>query len=82
MFKNCSSLKKLDISNFNTNNTNNMDGMFFECSSLNDLKIPDLNNMVTMREMFYHCSEILIMKIKKNKNIKDEAFINGNYYID
>ena len=49
--------------------------MFFGCSSLNDLKIPDLNNMVTMREMFYHCSEILIMKIKTQyKNIKEEAF--------
>ena len=30
MFYNCSSLTSLNLSNFNTNNVNNMRGMFFE----------------------------------------------------
>ena len=32
MFYNCSSLKKLNLSNFNTNNVTNMIGMFDGCS--------------------------------------------------
>ena len=30
----CSSLEKLNLSNFNTNNIEDMSGMFKECSSL------------------------------------------------
>ena len=32
MFNGCSSLKELNLSNFNTNNVTNMRGMFFGCS--------------------------------------------------
>ena len=32
MFYGCSSLKKLNLSNFNTNNVTDMDYMFSECS--------------------------------------------------
>ena len=32
MFSRCSSLKELNISNFNTNNLTNMRGMFYGCS--------------------------------------------------
>ena len=34
MFSGCSSLKELNLSNFNTNNVTKMDGMFYNCSSL------------------------------------------------
>ena len=39
MFWGCSSLKELNISNFNTNNVTNMYGMFQECSSLKELNL-------------------------------------------
>ena len=32
MFSGCSSLKELNLSNFNTNNVTNMFGMFYDCS--------------------------------------------------
>ena len=32
MFSGCSSLKELNLNNFNTNNVTNMYGMFFGCS--------------------------------------------------
>ena len=32
MFFDCSSLKELNLSNFNTNNVTNMAGMFYGCS--------------------------------------------------
>ena len=34
MFKECSSLKSIDLSSFNTTNVNNMSFMFMNCSSL------------------------------------------------
>ena len=37
MFYWCSSLKELNLNNFNTNNVTNMSGMFNWCSSLKEL---------------------------------------------
>ena len=39
MFKGCSSLKELNLNNFNTNNVINMYGMFTGCSDELKLKI-------------------------------------------
>ena len=35
----CSSLKELKLSNFNTNNVTDMNGMFFECRGELEMKI-------------------------------------------
>ena len=45
MFSNCLLLKKLDLSNFNTNNIINMSGMFSYCKSL--LALPDISKWNT-----------------------------------
>ena len=37
MFFGCSSLKEINLSNFNTDNVNDMSCMFYECSSLKKL---------------------------------------------
>ena len=37
MFDGCSSLKELNLNNFNTNNVTNMSWMFRGCSSLKEL---------------------------------------------
>ena len=54
MLRGCSSLKKLNLSNFNTNNVTNMSGIFSESSSLKELNIYNLNtnNVTSMRGMF------------------------------
>ena len=39
MFYKCYSLKELNISNFKTNNVNNMFGVFSGCSSLKKLNL-------------------------------------------
>ena len=44
MFSKCSSLKKLDFSNINTNKVTNMEYMFSECSSLEELNIYNFTN--------------------------------------
>ena len=80
MFSGCSSLKELNINNFNTINVNNMEGMFYGCSVLNELNLYNFNtnNVTNMQYMFYGCPSKLVMKIKTQyKNIKKEAFQNN-----
>ena len=77
MFYGCSSLKELNLNNFNTNNVTDMGYMFYGCSSLKELNLNNFNtnNVTDMYGMFRGCSNDLIMKIKTQyKNIKEEAF--------
>ena len=77
MFFKCSSLKELNISNFNTNNVTYICGMFKECSSLKELNISNFNtsNVTDMKGMFQGCPYLFQNKIKAQyKNIKEEAF--------
>ena len=77
MFSGCSSLKEINLSNFNTNNVNNMSCMFYKCSSLKELNLSNFNtnNVTDMRYMFNGCSDQFKNKIRSEyKNIKEEAF--------
>ena len=77
MFYACSSLKELNISNFNTNNVTDMKYMFFKCSSLKELNISNFNtnNVTNMEYMFSGCSDQFKNIIRAEyKNIKEEAF--------
>ena len=78
MFHECRSLKKLNLSNFNTNKVYHMEHMFLGCSSLKELNLSNFNtnNVTYMRYMFFGCSNELKNKIKSDyKNIKEEAFL-------
>ena len=48
MFYDCKSLKSLDISNFNTQNVNNMSGMFYNCKSLTSLDVSNFNTQMLL----------------------------------
>ena len=77
MFSGCSSLKELNLNNFNTNNVTNLSWMFYGCSSLKELNLPKFNNLklTNMSRMFSRCSDELKNKIiSENKKIKPEAF--------
>ena len=79
MFAGCSSLKQINLNNFNTNNVTNMSSMFDGCSSLKKLNLTNFNtsNVTDMRWMFSECPYDLKRKIKsENKNIRDAAFWN------
>ena len=54
MFYKCSSLTSLNLSNFNTNNVNNMSRMFSNCSSLTSLNLSNFytNNVTFVINMF------------------------------
>ena len=77
MFDGCSSLKELNLNNFNTNNVTDMSWMFYKCSSLKELNFNNFNanNLIDMSHMFLGCSYELKIKIKTQyKNIKEEAY--------
>ena len=77
MFSGCSSLKELNLSNFNTNKVTTMLSMFYKCSSLKELNLSSFNtnDIINMKFMFSGCSEQFKNKIKAQyKNIKIEAF--------
>ena len=79
MFRGCSSLKELNLINFNTNNVTDMRSMFYGCSSLKELNLNNFNtnNVTNMSWMFDGCLDELILKIKSQfKNFKEEAFKN------
>ena len=60
MFKDCKSLKSLEISNFDVSNIKNFDGMFSGCSMLTSLNISNFDtiNAITMDDMFNGCSSL------------------------
>ena len=87
MFDHCSSLKEINLSNFNINNVKDMSDMFYECSSLKELNISNFNtnNVKDMRYMFSGCGDELKSKIRsKYENFKEEAFddFRNNYSSD
>ena len=65
MFNGCSSLKELNLSNFNTNNVLDMSCMFEGCSSLKELNLCNFNtnNVAMIGSMFEGCSDELKKKI-------------------
>ena len=79
MFYEYSSLKELNLSNFNTKYVIDMGFMFSGCSSLKELNISNFNtnNVTYMGGMFTGCSDQFQNKIRAQyKNIKEEAFNN------
>ena len=65
MFEGCSSLTNINLSNFNTQNINDMSGMFRGCSSLTNINLSNFNiqNVKDMSGMFRGCSSIKNMNL-------------------
>ena len=56
----CDSLKKIDLSNFNTHNVINMSYMFSWCNSLTNINLSNFNtqNVTYMSGMFSGCNSL------------------------
>ena len=67
MLSKCSSLKKLNLSNFSTIVVTDMSFMFNECSSLKELNIANFDNLYLKNIicMFVGCSDELKNKLRK-----------------
>ena len=74
MFRGCSSLTNINLSNFNTNNVTNMSCMFRGCSSLANINLSNFNtnNVTAMWSMFDGCKNLTKNKVIAN----DEEILN------
>ncbi|WP_171004996.1 InlB B-repeat-containing protein [Enterococcus hulanensis] len=60
MFSNCSQLRDLNVTGWNTNQVQDMKQMFYGCSELKELNVSGLNtsNVQSMDSMFSYCSQL------------------------
>ena len=72
MFRNCSSLETLDLSQFDTSNITNMSQMFANSTILNTIGDFKPNENTTMDEMFCNCRSL--------KNIDKSSFSPKAFY--
>ena len=65
MFKYCSSLTTLDLSNFDTSKVTDMRGMFSSCQSLTNLDLSnfDTSNVTDMSRMFQSCRSLTTLDL-------------------
>ena len=75
MFSECSSLKEINLSNFNLNKVFSMIWMFSGCSSLKEINLSNFNYNADVYKMFSDCPDELKTKIiTRFDKIKNEAF--------
>ncbi len=58
MFENCTSLKSLDVSGFNTDKVTRVSQMFYYCSSLTNLTLGNFKAEGDLQWMFAYCSSL------------------------
>ena len=78
MFYDCSALKSLDLTNFNTANVTYMYGMFDGCSALESLNLTNFNTaeVTDMRYMFYDCSALTSLDLTNFNTAKVKYMSN------
>ena len=82
MFSSCKQIKRIDLSNFKTNEVTDMSYMFYFCTNLKEINLSNLNtkNVKNMSNMFSYCAKLSLIKassfnIQKVNNMK-EMFLN------
>ena len=68
MFKNCKSLRSINVSKFNTGNVQDMHGMFVGCENLRTITLGatfNTGNVTDMHEMFACCSSLTSIDLSK-----------------
>jgi len=82
MFHNCSSLKSVDMSGFNTSQVTDMSGMFSGCSVLPNIDVNGFNTgkVTTMNSMFYGCSDLISIDVSgfDTSQVTDMSFVFSN----
>ena len=79
MFYECSSLTKINLSNFNSDNVIDMAYMFYECSSLTNINLSNFNtnNVTNMEGMFWECSSLTNINLSNfnTSNVTDMGYM-------
>ena len=79
MFRNCSSLKKIEFIHFNIENIHDISYMFAECKSLEIINFSDFNteNVTDMNSLFYDCKSLKRLNLLnfKTQNVTDMSYM-------
>ena len=67
MFKNCENIVKIDLSNFDTSEIEDMEGMFHGCTKLRSINFGNINTekVIKMNKMFYNCISLETLDLSK-----------------
>ena len=78
MFRNCTSLKKIEFIHFNTENLYDISYMFAGCKSLEIINFSDFNteNVTDMNSLFYNCKSLKALNLS---NFKTQNVTNMSY---
>ncbi len=77
MFYWCTSLKEIDVSNFNTSKVTDMTYMFYHCEQITDLDLSgfDTSNVTSMSNMFAGCFKIPYIDVSNFNTSKVKYFV-------
>ena len=79
IFLDCSLIKTLDLSSFNTQNVTNMSRMFYGCISLSNLNLSSFNtqNVTDMSWMFCKCNSLINLNLSSfnTQNVTDMSWM-------
>ena len=72
MIRECTSLKEIDVSHFDTRKSEYLSTMFYNCHTLTSLDISNFNfsSTTTIMQMFYNCTNLSNLNIQKVKSEK------------
>ena len=81
MFRDCKSLINLNLSNFDTQKINNMNGMFWGCESLKNINLSnfDTKNVTDMENMFLDCQSLINLNLS-NFDTENVTEMNGMFH--
>ena len=72
MFRGCYSLNEIDLSNFNTQNLENIKQMFYDCSNLNKIDISSFTSINLDYKELFNGNISYNGTIEINKDIYDD----------
>jgi len=86
MFKNCSTIKSLDLHNFATGNVQNFSSMFLNCSSLATLNLSamDIKSCTNSTDFIKGCNKLMtiVAPFSSNNVVTIELNNEREYYVD
>ena len=82
MFRECSDIIEIDLSNFDTSIVTDMNSMFSGCSKLSSLNLFnfDTSNVKYMNSMFFECRELSFINLSNFNSSKVEDMNNMFYF--
>ena len=82
MFSGCSSLRELNLNNFNIKNETSLSWIFRGCSLLKEITINNfnINNVVSIASLFDECSSLKKININQNFNINHVTSIGRLFF--